>query len=718
MRNKRSRIRPPHIQSAKLFGAILLFLVTALIVTLIGRSFYIAVFKDVDHHNLSREAQQTFIQKQIVAAQRGKIYTADDTVLAENSSTYNMYAVLDKRQKEGNKPLYVVDKEETAKQISKVLKVKESKILKFLKPKKKVFQVEFGKYGRNLSVVQYQKLKALKLPGINFTSQPARQYPDGNLASHIIGAVKAEEKQPGLTKITGIMGIESAENKLLAGVDGLKQAATTPGYQVSQGQKNKKVKNGDDVYLTLQSNLQNTLEQKLDVLDKELKPKNLVGVLMDAKTGAILAASQRPNYNPNTLKGIDKQWENLLNQGAFEPGSVIKAVTLAASINEGIWKPNEKFQTGTLTIGDQHINDFFKNIGMITYREGFARSSNVAFSLMEQKMGAEKWKSYLHKFGFLQSTHSDLPAEDPGSIAFNYPIEQANTAFGQGIGVTPLQLLQAYSAFANGGKMVKPYIVKKIVDPETHKTVYKAKTEYSKQIIKKSTANEVKKDMIDVVNMEVGTAKEFSLKDDGYQIAAKTGTAQIAKNGKYTNDLYHSIHSVMILAPEKDPQFIFFLAANSPTQFPEGSSQASMAKVFKPLMLQALSESKAAIKSKSNEVKVPNVVGLDYKKAIDKIKEEGFDPVIVGDKKGKIKSQVFSADQLALKGQKVFLKTKGNITVPDMRGWTLAEVKRFCEIVECDLKFSGEGYVVSQSLGKDNVINRKDTLVIQLKEKE
>jgi len=726
MKNTMRRIPNKKVtKNAKAFGGVLLGAIV--LVTLgLGIRLFVIASGSVDGHNLNDATRRAFMANQIVPANRGKIYDTNGQVLAENTTVYDMYAVLDKkvaRVKDTKTGKYVdgsghvVDKETTAEKLSKIIDMNQKDILSRLE--KNVYQVEFiskkVQASKNLSIDQYKKIQALKLPGISFTSRPSRIYPNGNMASHLIGAMStSENKKSGQSQQIGFMGIEAAENTILAGKDGVKKY----NGQVENVQDSRTVKQGDDVYLTLDSSLQNTLETRMDDLLKTTKAKATVGVLMEAKTGRIVAATQRPNFNPNDKIINPELWSNLLDQGAFEPGSTMKGITLAAAIDSGKWQPNDTYPSGTLLIDGKKVVDAFgQDQGMLTYREGFWRSSNVAFARTEQKLGATTWRSYLEKFRFLQSTKSGLNGEEAGHISYDYPIDQANTAYGQGISVTPLQMIQAYSAIANDGKEVKPYFVDKVVNSATGAILQQGKTDTVAQPIKSSTAQQVRKYMIDVVNQETGTAKEFDLRQFGYQIAAKTGTAQVSENGQYLQGLNNAIHSVIVLAPEKNPKYIFYMAVKQPKVFPDPTIQITMNKVFQPLMLQALNNSDSAVKSKTTKQTVPNVVGQSITKATQTLTDAGFRTAIVGNS-GKISSQSLLPEQKSLTNQLVILRAKGNTHLPDMTGWSLADAQSFAREAGFKLTWSGSGYVAGQTVAKDQLVVDTSQVAVKLKEKK
>ncbi len=271
-------------QNAKIFGGVLLG--AMILVTLgLGIRLFIIASGSVDGHNLNDATRQAFMAKQIVPANRGRIFDASGNVLAENTTVYDMYAVLDKkvlRTKDPKTGKYVAgsghveDKALTAEKLSQVIDMSKSEILKRLE--KKAYQVEFistkGQASKNLSIAQYEKIKAMNLPGINFTPHAARSYPEDSTASHLIGMTKSnQDTQTGQMVQSGLMGIEAAENSTLAGKNGIKQydgqKENTKGSQT--------VQNGNDVYLTLDNNLQNTLETRLDDLFATTKAESAVG---------------------------------------------------------------------------------------------------------------------------------------------------------------------------------------------------------------------------------------------------------------------------------------------------------------------------------------------------------------------------------------------------------------------------------------------------------
>nr|WP_275039861.1 penicillin-binding protein 2 [Oenococcus oeni] len=473
-KKKRKTSKTSPINRSKRAGMMIFFTISVILLALAIHFIYVSATRTVKGRKLSESELKHFVSNQTVQAKRGGIFDSTGQVLAENTTTYNLYAIVDKSYKYNGKALYVVNKKKTAKFLAKVIDMKESDILKRLNAKKGTFQVEFGSAGQNLSISQHDKIVAAKLPGLKFTTNASRLYPNGVFASQIVGLTSTKSN----SKMTGIMGIEESMNKYLAGKSGVKTGQETATGVPLTSSTNKKVKDGDDVYLTLNYNLQYQLESLMSHVYKVTKPKAMTAMLVNAKTGAILAATQRPTFNASTKKGLSNMWDNLLVQDPIEPGSTMKVFTLSAAIDTGHWNPTATFKSGELSIGSQKVYDAEDNMGVLTYREGFARSSNVAFAKTEISMGPTIWRKYINKFRFLKATKTMLPNESAGSIVFNEPIEQADTAFGQGIDVTPMQIVQALTAVANNGREIRPYLVSKVVNPDTNKVVYKNKKSF------------------------------------------------------------------------------------------------------------------------------------------------------------------------------------------------------------------------------------------------
>ncbi len=712
--NKRNnKTRKSQIKYSLAAGRIFFVIIIVILVFLTFYFVHFSLTKGIKGHQITKNEFKRSFHNQNIPANRGNIYDSNGNLLAGNATTYNLYAVLDKKYKKGSKPLYVTNKKKTASVLSKVLKMPRSDVYQRLKTSKKTFQVEFGSHGKNLNTKQHDEIASKRLPGIYFTSNPARFYPNGTFASYLIGLsfLKKSVSKPGLEHLQGIMGIEKSINKYLSGRSGIKSGQKSANNKYVNSFYKRKTINGDNVQLTLNYNLQLQLEKSMSMVNKKANPRSMAAILINAKTGAIEAASQRPTFNNANAHKL-KTWDNLLVQDPIEPGSTMKTFALAAAIDSGHWHPNDTFKSGNLKIGNKTINDAEPNMGILSYLQAFIRSSNVGFAKLECNMGPRIWHNYINKFRFLKTTKTKLPNEASGSMVFNDSLEQANTAFGQGIRVTPIHIVQALTAIADKGRLIRPYLVQKIISPKG-KTVYKNKVKKSSPIISSKTASRVRTALTDVVNSPQGTGKGFSLKKDGYEIGAKTGTAQIVKNGKYTNNYLSSIHSVEVLVPANKPRFIFYMYLNQPKKLIGGDANNTINSVFNPLILLALKNA-SSIKSKDKQILVPNFHNKYISQAKKIANKDQINLIFMGSKNGKIRSQSVVPKTKIVPNQKIFVKTSGKIAMPNMQGWTLSDVALFAKLANIKWSYRGAGKVFFQNIKPGKVL-KNNHLEVRLK---
>ncbi|WP_318765911.1 penicillin-binding transpeptidase domain-containing protein [Lactiplantibacillus carotarum] len=713
MNRKKQRMtskRSPE-QNRRIFGQWLFFGAMLVFGVLIIRFSYIAISHHANGVNLVDATKKLYTTDQTITAKRGTIYTANGDPIAEDTSTYTIYAIMAKNQKDANgKVLYVKNNVQVAKVLAKYLPISYKKALATLQAGTGKFQIEFGTAGKNISLTTKEKIEAQKVSGLHFIESEARLYPNGTFASQLIGLTSAKSvKNSESTRLTGSMGIELAFNKQLSGTDGRK-TVTKSGYtgDIDSG---KKVKDGDNVYTTIDTKLQTILETKMAAVADQVNPKSMTATLMNAKTGAILATTQRPTFNAQTKSGLTKMWRNLLVEDTFEPGSTMKVFTMAAAIDSGNYNANVTVPTGTYKIDNKIVPDWnTSGWGNITYAKGFALSSNVAMAHLEQTMGAKTWLKYIKRFGLRSSTNSGLANEQTGSIQFTYPIEQADTSFGQGIQITAMQMLRGFTAIANNGKMLQPYFISKVTNPNTHKTVYKAKPKVVSQPISAKTATQVLSHMQDVVYKSYGTGTAYKIK--GYRIAAKTGTAQVSNGSTYETGDDSYLYSVVGMAPAKNPKYIMYITMKQPTL--NGTSASDdMAEIFKTVMQRALEEQKAS-ESKTSTVKMADLTGQSTTAAQKTAKESDLNPVVVG-KGSRIVKQSVSKGTVLSSNQRVVLVTNGQMYMPNLSGWSASEVADFADLTGLKLTTSGTGYVKAQSISAGNPIDAKESLSVTLK---
>ncbi|MBD5805962.1 penicillin-binding protein [Limosilactobacillus walteri] len=706
-----------HRENRGTFGKWLFLITVGMFTLFIVRFAYIAINKDVQHVNLRSQAEQIYTQHRIIQARRGNIYDADGNAIATDTSKYTLYAVLDRTQKSSDgKPLYVKDRKKTAQILSKYIDLTPTQIEKVLKPKGQVYQVEFGSAGSNLSVSTMQKIKNYHLPGINFIATPARQYPEGEFASQIIGMATPKVKNNNgtdETNLVGQLGLEGYFDKQLTGVNGLrKDKQDVYGYQIANSkQVTKKAINGDNIYTTLDSQTQHFLENKVNKVYKSSDANSMTAVVMEAKTGKIIAATQRPTLHAEN----NPVWRNMLVQDAYEPGSVMKILALAAAIDTGHFNPNATFNSGTWAMGGGKITDWSSSgWGTISYKDAFDMSSNVGFAHIEQDMGADTWMKYIKRFGLLKKVNVvGMGNEVNGYTTFKGALAQANTAFGQGITVNVMQMMQAFSAIGNNGKMMKPYIVSKVVDGNSGKTIQRVKPKVVGHPIKASTANKVLGYMQGVIYDQKGLGHDYQIK--GYRIAGKTATAQIGGAHGYSTGDTSYLYSFTGMAPAKNPKYIIYVTLRQPQNLKKPATK-QIASVFNPTMKMLLSQQKVAEKAKKKVITMPNVVGKSSEEANKQLSQKGMQVVVIGSNK-KVKQQSVEPNQQVLTDQHIILATGGEYHMPDLAGWSSADVQQLAKILKLDVKESGTGYVTKQSISPNETVKRGATLTVQYEAK-
>lgn len=683
-----------------------------------GRFLYIGISQKVSGENLSQRTEQLYKRNEVLKANRGTIYDRNGLAVAQDSHLYTVYAILDKTSiNYHNKPEYVVNKEKTAEKLAKVLPLSADTILHYLNPAHTAFQVQFGAAGSGLTKEDKSKIEQMKLPGIKFFETPARLYPNGNFASHVVGiATPKYNKKANSENLTGTMGLEAWYDDLLTGKDGYRiSSVDASNYQTPNSTQDYQApKNGDNLYLTIDSQLQDYLEDRLTYVQKTYNPVSMTAVVEDMKTGKVLAASQRPTFNPQTKKGMSKSYRDILVQDTYEPGSVFKVLTLSAAVNSGNYHPYQYYNSGSVTVSGSTIHDWqTSGWGSIPFSQAFPRSSNTGFVHIEQQMGAKTWRKYLRKFHIGQKTGVTLPGEQVGLLAFKSPIDQAVTSFGQGVNVNVMQMMQAFSSLANDGQMVKPQFVEKVTNPDG-KTItgYQIKN-VGQPVYSAATAKTVLANMRRVLNKRIGTG--YAYKMDNASIAVKTGTAQIAnpKGGGYLKGDSNYTFSVVGVTPAKHPRYCIYITLKQPRQMSK-PAETILSSIFKPMMRQIILMAKND-QDNSTVVKVPDLKGLTYSAAEQEVQRVGLRIVKIGTG-DKIAAQSYAKGQKEQSGKRMFVLTSGKIVCPDMKGWTLDDLRQFAELTGVKLKISGSGTVDKQSIAPRTKLKSKTKIVINLKE--
>ena len=680
------------------------------------RFSYIVIGGHVAGTSLAEKTKQLYQGSEVVKAKRGTIYDRNGVALAEDASSYSIKAILSKTYTSGDKKLYVEEKnfDKIAEILHKNLSIDKKDALNILEDgaKKELYQVEFGSYGKNISQETKQNIEAdMKkegVAGLYFVDHQARMYPNGVFSSHFIGYAVPDKDENGLV---GKLGLESAYNDILSGKDGKiiyqKDNFQTP-LPGTVAEEEKAV-DGQDIYTTLDSRLQSYLETLMDQVNEEYQPEELTAVLMKAKTGEILAMGQRPTFNPETMEGLtgkDAIWRNFLVQDSYEPGSTMKVFTTAAAIEEGEFNENETFQSGKIQVEDATINDHdFGEKGVLTMRQALSWSSNVGMVILEQRLGG-RWYNYLQKLGFGQSTHSGLDDEVNGALPTSNIVDRAMSAYGQAVGVTNFQMMKAFTSIANNGTMIQPRYISKVVDPQTGEE-RTTQTEVLGQPFSKETTEKVREYMRDVVESENYGSAYGVYSVPGYNVSAKTGTAQIASDtgGYQTGDTAY-LYSIVEMVPSEDPDYVLYLTMKHPKTY----DRMALAKIANPLMKRAMdfkeTEEDTDTETKTEKVSVADYRNLEADVAAADAQKSGLQPVVIGNGKKVHKQSTANGDQL-ISGEKLILYTGGDKLMPDVTGWSKADIMKLGKILGIEVSFDGDGYCVKQELAPYEKITKE-----------
>lgn len=679
-----------------------------LFVVILVKLTYVAISPKVDGIDLNTFALSRTTATKTIEASRGTIYDINNEVLATNVRSYTVIAYLDEsRTSDEANPRHVVDKETTAEKLSPLINMTPKQILKLLNTKN-VYQVELGPGGRNITELIKEEIEALDLPGIDFIKSTKREYPNGDFASYIIGYAKKNDEG----SIVGELGIEGKYNNELTGTNGKTiYQKDAYGYRIANTPEvTEEAKNGYDIYLTLDSNIQLYLENAVT----EIENFNIdwaTLTIADAKTGAIVGSASSPSYNPNILNITD--YNNPLVSYTYEPGSTMKIYSFMAAIEEGLYKGDELYQSGSIQVSDYNISDWNKEgWGKITYDKGFTYSSNVAAVLLSQKLGKEKMLDYYKKFGFGTKTGIELSNEYDGKIKFNYESELASASYGQGITTTPIQNIQALTSLSNGGTILKPYIISKIVDNEGN-VVYEGKRTELTKVVSSSTIKKMMDLMDETVNSEDTAVTGYRYHTDKLTLIGKTGTANYTQNGKYVSGQYSTIRSFAGLFPKDDPKYIIYVSVK---KFQGASS--SLGNIIKKMVESVVTYKNLSDKdSNVDESKVINIssyINQSKNETVKLLEKYGLCPIVIGDGEYII-NQYPSINSSVLYGSKVFLVTNGNnITMPNVIGWTHNEINTFAKLIKINYNIDGYGKVINTNIPEGSIIDLNSDLLVEL----
>ena len=522
---------------------IIVLFISILLITIIGKVFYIQVFQ---YQKLNKLASSLWSRNLPITADRGLILDRNGKVLASNITTTSLYLV----------PNQIKNKEEVAQSLAQILDVSYEEMYKHVSKKTSIERVH--PEGRQLSFEVADEINKLNYDGVYLLKESKRYYPYGNLLSHVLGYVGIDNQ--------GLSGLELEYDDVLTGnVGAIKYYSDALGNKLEMAEEYVEPINGNNVTLTIDLDLQIAVERELDNAQAKYNPEHILAVAMDPNTGEVLAMASRPNYDPNEYQTYTQEVlaRNLPIWMMYEPGSTMKITTLAAAINEGVVNLFEDtyYDSGSVNVDGATIHCWKAGgHGAQTFLNVVENSCNPGFVELGFRLGKEKLFEYIKNLGFGEKTGIDLNGEAKG-ILFDLDkvgnVELATTAFGQGVSVTPIQQITSVSAIVNGGTLYKPYIVKSTENSKGDILTSVSPTEV-RTVITKETSEMVRYALESVVAN--GSGRNAYI--ENYRIGGKTGTAQKVNNGTYMVGNY--ILSFIGFMPADKPEIVVYVAIDNP----------------------------------------------------------------------------------------------------------------------------------------------------------
>ncbi len=680
-----------------IMGAILFFL--------IGR---LAWIQFVRGDELQIQALENRMDDIKVPAKRGTIYDRNGKELVVSISSDTIYAI----------PPEVKKPEETAQKIAEILGIKYETVYKKLTRKS-----NFEYIKRKVDPALSRKIKKLGLAGIDVVEESRRSYPNKNLASHVLGFVGIDN--------SGLNGIEVNLEKELAGVPGrIVTEKDSKGREIPQAvHQYIPPKQGENLYLTIDETIQYFVERELDQVVETYQPKHAIAIVMDPKTGGILAMANRPDFDPNKYAEFPQtSWNNPAIWLNYEPGSTFKVITLASALEEGVTSPESRFYCpGFATVSGERIKcwRFPRAHGAESLVEVAMNSCNPGFIQVGLDLGADRFYKYIKAFGFGQKTGIPLSGEAKGIVIPKKKVKNLNIAtmsIGQSVSVTPIQLITAVSAVANDGMLMKPQLVKEIRNSDG-KLVKGVKPEPVRQVISKSTAKQLRGILEKVVTPE-GTGQKAYMEE--YSAAGKTGTAQKPGKGGYSAGKY--IASFAGFAPADNPRVAVLVIIDEPQGATYYGGQIA-APIFKNITRDVLrylnvpprvNKADMEQKEEQKEVIVPDVINMSLSDAEGLLKEVGLKGRVEGSGQWVLNQQPKAGEKLLINspmilyvGPEAKSVPEGTVvTVPDLSGLTMREAGKLLGALGLKMEPEGTGVAASQKTAPGTKVKAGTTVKV------
>ena len=525
---------------------LVLFFITCVVFIMTIRLGYVQF---VLGEEITEKAVESWLRDISFQPDRGKILDVKGRELTTNETAASVILI----------PQQIKNKEETAKHLADILNISEADAMAYVS--KQASSVRIHPEGRKINKEQELALKQLNLPGVYLAKDSKRYYPHDDFLSHVLGFTGIDNQ--------GLTGLELVYDEKLKGKSG--------SFSYFSDAKGGKIPNLENVYIppkdglhlktTIDLDIQTIVERELNYAEYKYRPDGAIAIVVDPKSGEVLAMSSRPNFSPAHYQKVPSSVfnRNLPIWSTFEPGSTFKIITLAAALEENLvnLEKDRFFDHGHITVGGARLRCWKKGgHGSQTLLEVVENSCNPGFVHIGQMLGEKKLFSYIQRFGFGEKTGIDLQGEGTGIIFKPEqvgPVELATTSFGQGVSVTPIQQVMAVSAAVNGGYLYEPYIAKEWIDPQTEEVVEKTEPKLKRRVLSEETSKKIREALESVVAN--GTGRPAYI--DGYRVGGKTGTAQkVGPDGRYMAN--NHIVSFIGFAPADDPELVVYVAIDNP----------------------------------------------------------------------------------------------------------------------------------------------------------
>lgn len=680
----------------------MLVLFTLVAVALLGRVAYIQVVKG---ESLQKKAFEQHNLSIIISPRRGTIYDRNGKELAISASVETIY-VNNQDIEKSNK-----DKEMIAEELAQILELDKEAVLKKLN-KKSQYEIIKKKVDREIGDRVRKWIEEDNILGVYIVEDSKRYYPYRNLAAHVIGFTGYDNQ--------GLNGIEIMMEQYLKGVPGRILSEVDAKNRALPFKIEKRIdpQDGLNVILTIDETIQYFAQKALEKAIDDYKVKDgAIAIVMDPRNGDVLAMVSKPDFDlnnpfgpppgidPSTWNGHTDEdvntlsktvWRNKVISDTYEPGSTFKAITSAAGLEEGIVTPETRTNDSPVVIGKWNFKCWrhYNPHGEESFAEGVYNSCNPVFVRVAQSLGIDRFYSYVKAFGFYDKTGISLPGESKGMFhASPTETDMAAASFGQRFTITPMQLITSYTAIANGGKLMKPRLVRELTDSEGN-IVKKFEPEVIRPVISKKTSETLREILEGVVS--IGTGKNAYVK--GYRVAGKTGTSETTEEGVYTA-------SFMALAPADNPVVCVLVALFNPQgdSYMGGVIAAPVAGELIEDILDYLEVERRYTEQDKQmivqEVYVPEVRGKSVEEAVKRLREFGLEYKIEGDADNKnavVLEQTPKPDASIPQKSVVILYTykpeeEIKVKMPDVLNKTISEATQALADVGLNIKVEGMG---------------------------